>query len=134
MTIGEKIKRLRTLKGLSQEELGKAINIHYTHISRYERNLSIPSIEVLKNISRFFEVSTDYLLFEDVEKMAFGNIQDGELLHQFEELDCLDDDIRENVKFILESVLAHQAVKHIATRTDKSPSRKISPHKERKKV
>ena len=70
MTLGEKIKKLRTEKGISQEELGRLMDVHYTHVSRYERNQSTPSMEALKKLARVFKVSADYLLFDDVEKMA----------------------------------------------------------------
>ena len=82
MTLGEKIKKLRTEKGISQEELGRLMDVHYTHVSRYERNQSTPSMEALKKLARVFKVSADYLLFDDVEKMAMGDIHDSDLLHQ----------------------------------------------------
>ena len=49
MTLGEKIKKLRTEKGISQEELGRLMDVHYTHVSRYERNQSTPSMEAISS-------------------------------------------------------------------------------------
>ena len=119
MSLGEKIKELRTQKGLSQEELGKAMGVHYTHVSRYERNQSTPSIEALKKLAKIFGVSTDYLLFENIDKMAFGDIQDPDLLHQFQELDGLNDDVREKAKFLIEAILTQQEVKALASKAEK---------------
>jgi transcriptional regulator with XRE-family HTH domain len=117
MDIGKKIKDLRTKKGLSQEDLGKAMGVHYTHISRYERNQSTPSIEALKKLATIFEVSADYLLFDDVDKMAFGSIRDTDLLQQFRELDSLDEDTRSKTKFLIEAVLTQQHVKELASKS-----------------
>lgn len=118
MTLGEKIKQLRTNEGLSQEELGNKIGIHYTHISRYERNQAIPSVEALKNLSQLFDVSIDYLLFEDVEKIALEHIQDEELLHQFQEVDRLNEDVREKTKFLLRAILTQQVVQTLASTSE----------------
>ena len=74
--------------------------VHYTHLSRYERNQSAPSIEALKKLAKIFGVSTDYLLFDDIDKMTMGDIHDPELLHQFRELDRLDNGVRGKARFL----------------------------------
>ncbi|MCB0739500.1 MAG: helix-turn-helix transcriptional regulator [Chitinophagaceae bacterium] len=45
---GDNLKRFRVEKNFSQQELADAIGIHSTHVSRYERNLALPSIEIAK--------------------------------------------------------------------------------------
>ena len=57
-----RIKELRIAKGVTQEELGKVLNVQKAAISKYENGRVEPSIEVLKLASKFFDVSTDYLL------------------------------------------------------------------------
>lgn len=118
MTLGEKIKKLRSEKGISQEELGRLMDVHYTHVSRYERNQSTPSMEALKKLAKVFKVSADYLLFDDVEKMAMGDIHDSDLLHQFQELDQLDEDIRGKARFVLDAILTQQQVNRMATKPE----------------
>ena len=58
----ERLKELRLEKGLSTIELGKAIKVSYTSIMRWEKEERIPSIEQLKALAIFFNVSSDYLL------------------------------------------------------------------------
>lgn len=118
MTLGEKIKKLRNEKGISQEELGRLMDVHYTHISRYERSQSAPSVEALKKLARIFEVSTDYLLFDDIGKTALGDIHDSDLLHQFQELDQLDDDVRGKTRFLLDAILTQQQINRLATKAE----------------
>jgi len=37
---GENLKQIRVVKNISQGKLAELLNIHATHISRYERNLT----------------------------------------------------------------------------------------------
>lgn len=94
------------------------MDVHYTHISRYERSQSTPSIEALKKLAKIFGVSTDYLLFDDIEKTALGDIHDPDLLHQFQELDQLDEDIRGKTRFLLDAILTQQKINRLATKSE----------------
>ena len=62
LTLGEKIRLLREEKGLNQTELGKAVNMTQRKISYLENNKYEPSMEDIKELCRFFNVSADYLL------------------------------------------------------------------------
>ena len=62
MKIGEKIRFLRIQEGLTQEELGKIINIGQRTISAYESGKATPSVEVLKALADCFNVTVDYFL------------------------------------------------------------------------
>lgn len=57
-----RIKELREEKNISQLELAKKLNLTQQSISLYEKEEREPSIDVLKNIANFFNVSLDYLL------------------------------------------------------------------------
>lgn len=59
---GEIIKKLRTSHNLSQVQLATELNVSKQTVSNWENNNILPSIEMLVKISRFFSVSTDYLL------------------------------------------------------------------------
>ena len=50
MEIGQKIKRLRVLKGLTQEELADRAELSKGFISQVERDLTSPSIATLVDI------------------------------------------------------------------------------------
>lgn len=58
----ERLKELRTERGLSLKQLAKEINVTDIAISRWERQLRLPNIENLTNLAKFFGVSTDYLV------------------------------------------------------------------------
>ena len=63
--LNERIKKLRTERGLSQVDLAKELNVSKQSVSNWENDSIQPSIEVLVKIAHFFSVSTDYLLGED---------------------------------------------------------------------
>jgi transcriptional regulator with XRE-family HTH domain len=62
MTIGTRIRELRTVRGLTQKDLGKIAGVGTSMIGMYEINARKPSFDVLERIADYFSVSTDYLL------------------------------------------------------------------------
>ena len=57
----ERLKELRIEKKLTMTELADKIRCSTMAVSRWERGLHTPNIEVLVTIAKFFNVSTDYL-------------------------------------------------------------------------
>lgn len=68
MTLGEKIFRLRTEQGLSQETFGEKLGVSRQSVSKWETDQSIPELDKIVTISDLFGVSTDYLL-KDIEEI-----------------------------------------------------------------
>ena len=62
MEFNEKLQELRKSKSLTQEELAEALFVSRTAISKWEQGRGYPSIDSLKEISRFFSVSIDDLI------------------------------------------------------------------------
>ena len=62
MEFNEKLQSLRKGKGLTQEELAEVLYVSRTAISKWESGRGYPSIDSLKDISKFFSVSIDDLL------------------------------------------------------------------------
>ena len=58
----ERLKELRTERNLSQQELGKSLNVTKMAVSHWEKGHSEPSILQLIFLSDLFEVSVDYLV------------------------------------------------------------------------
>ena len=58
----QELARLRKKKGLSQIELGEALCLDGNSISRYERGIVKPSIEIANKIANFFDIPVDALL------------------------------------------------------------------------
>lgn len=62
MDFNEKLQELRKNRGMTQEELADALYVSRTTISKWESGRGYPSIDSLKDISKFFSVSIDDLL------------------------------------------------------------------------
>lgn len=62
MAYGERIKRLRTGRELTQEQLAEKINVSRTYIVKIENGLQIGPIEIAIELAMFFDVSIDFLL------------------------------------------------------------------------
>ena len=65
MEFNEKLQELRKQKGMTQEELANALWVSRAAISKWESGRGYPSIDSLKDISKFFSVSIDTLLSGD---------------------------------------------------------------------
>lgn len=62
--IGQKIRKFRKAKGLSQEGLAEKIGISVTHMSHIETGNTKLSLPVFVEIARALEIQTDDLLFD----------------------------------------------------------------------
>lgn len=60
--LNENIKELRLSYNLSQVELAAALGVSKQCVSNWENDNVLPSIEMLVKISKFFNVSCDWLL------------------------------------------------------------------------
>ncbi len=69
MTIGENIKRLRTEKNITQEQLSVAMSVTCAAVSKWERGETFPDITLLQPLAYFFEVTLDELMGYDREKV-----------------------------------------------------------------
>lgn len=57
---GENLKKLRTARDLTQQELGAKVSLSKAVVSKYENGLGYPTF--LIRIAAYFGVTTDYLL------------------------------------------------------------------------
>ena len=58
----KRLRKLRIEKGYNQERMAMELNVSQTTISAFETGERQPDSEMLIRISKFFDVSTDYLL------------------------------------------------------------------------
>lgn len=73
IALGERIRKARKAKRLTQEQLAEACDLSTAHIGHIERGSRALSIESLITISNVLGVSTDYLLL-DISNSADKNV------------------------------------------------------------
>lgn len=62
ITFKDRLKELRLEKGISQQDLGNIVNMSKMAISHWESGHSEPSISQLIILSKYFEVTIDFLV------------------------------------------------------------------------
>ena len=87
MEFNEKLQELRKSRSLTQEELAEALFVSRTAISRWESGRGYPSIDSLKEISRYFSVTIDDLICSD-EMISVAENEKKELADQYVSLIC----------------------------------------------
>lgn len=72
MFFGANIKYLRTLRGMSQAQLGLHMNVTPSTIAGWESGKSSPHFDVLLRLRELFQVDLDSLVYRDLHKDASG--------------------------------------------------------------
>lgn len=67
MKLNEKIIKLRKDNNLSQEDFGNKLNISRQAVSKWENEETKPEIDKIRDISKIFNVSCDYLLNDEID-------------------------------------------------------------------
>lgn len=87
---GEKVKKLRHEKDLTQQQLAELLGVAVSAISSYESGNRYPSYEVLISLARIFHVSTDYLLgLEKLKTVDVSGLNDNEIKVILQMIDVL---------------------------------------------
>ena len=82
-----RIKSLREKRGLIQKLLAAELGITQQMLSKYERDISIIKVDVLKRLAGYFNVTTDYLLgLSDVKRDLTGQIRINETIDEYYDL------------------------------------------------
>ena len=81
MTVGDKIKKIRTFRGMTQKELGLAIGFEEkgadNRIAQYETNYRVPKRELLDKING--------LSYEEIARRGGGILNSADRLHETSE-------------------------------------------------
>lgn len=100
---GDRLKKLRTEKSLTQKEVSEVIGVSKSSICYYEKNKRTPSIENIIDFIHLFGVSADYLIGTD---KIVKTVEDSELEYKTftkEELDFIEELKKD--KFIYNMIL-----------------------------
>lgn len=65
--IGIKLKVLRSLKGLSQDDIANKLDIDKSYYSKVERGLTNPTLLYLKNLSEVLDIKLEELVNPEIK-------------------------------------------------------------------
>ena len=74
-TLGEKIKKIRTINNLTQSELAEIFYVSEKTISSWENNRTVPDLNMIYKISDYFKKSFYYLINDDYDTDNINEIE-----------------------------------------------------------
>lgn len=77
MTLGQKLKELRTLKGLTQKDLADKLHVSFQTVSKWENGENEPDIATLKELASMFNCSVDYLIGQEEAHSSSSSSNEG---------------------------------------------------------
>lgn len=113
MPFAEKLSKMRTNRGFTQQQMAGMIGVGIAQIRRYEKGSSSPTLDVIKNIARTLGISADELLFDEGEGVAAKRIMDKKLLEQFEMVSQLKTRDREAIMTIIDSMIIKNRLEEV---------------------
>lgn len=112
MNFNVRLKQLRQKEKLTQSELAQILDLKPTAISNYESMRNEPSFEKLITLSRYFDVSCDYLLgLSDAYLPIGGEVLDKDIVEFFNLYQQLNDENSKQLKDYGEYLLYRQQQK-----------------------
>lgn len=105
MSLADRLKKAKTDKKLSQQQLAQNAIVHYTNVGRYERGDAKPSADVLNRLANALEVSPDFLMNGTLDDKTQSSLSDQELLFQFKRIENMPEDRKRLLKEILDAFI-----------------------------
>ncbi len=113
MTIGEKLRKLRREKGLSQLALEQLSGVHCKLLSKYENGRVQPTADTLRKIAQALEVTSDYLIFDNAPADGISQLKDLDLFERFKEVESMSVENRNMIKHMIDALLIKSKVESV---------------------
>lgn len=104
--VGKKVAQLRKLKDWTQDDLAKMLNVHKSHVSRWESGRMLPKVDTLKRLAEVLGVGLDELT-GDFSSSAVNR----DVSQMVRDLDSLAEDDRLVVRKVIDAMLTKQRMK-----------------------
>lgn len=111
--IGERIKKLRIQKSLSQLDLAKKINVDNQQVCKYEHGKILPAAETLIKLSKALGVTIDYILLGELKGEAANRLHDKKLLELFTDSEHLPENDKNIIKGVVSALIVKNKVEGI---------------------
>lgn len=118
-TIGDRIRKERKFKGVTQEQLADYVGISVMSIRRYEAMERIPTEKIIVKIANALGVSVPYLKSGDTTSEATLSEHDWKELADFEHIKTVDDLSSERLKDFIKNIpngfvsVRKEAIRHM---------------------
>jgi len=110
MNIGERIKKLREARELSQKEVATAINMDQSQYSKIEKGRTDPTTTTLEKIAKAIGIDISEL-FADNDPLADVNSIDKSVMEKLQLLEQLDEEEKKSVFKIIDGLVSKKKLK-----------------------
>lgn len=107
MTLGQKIKKLRNEKNLTQKDLADQVHVTFQTVSKWENDENEPDVATLRELSRLFGCTMDYLLSEEEKEEPKQEAVEAPVV------------VAPVVEQVTKTVIIHQKEMHVCRRCNK---------------
>lgn len=114
MNFHQRLKQIRTGKGLSKSDLASLVGVHYSQIGRYEEKGATPSADIMAKIANALEVSSDFLMSGSSDELADSSLTDKELLNQFKAIEKMQEQDKSVIKILIDAFITKKKIQLLA--------------------
>lgn len=114
MDFHQRLKQLRTEKGLSKGDLATLATVHYSQIGRYEEKGATPSADIMTKIANALGVSSDFLMNGSSDDLANSSLTDKELLNQFKAIEGMQEEDKTVIKTLIDAFITKKKIQQLA--------------------
>ncbi|MGK5093525.1 helix-turn-helix domain-containing protein [Deltaproteobacteria bacterium TL4] len=105
----QRLKQLRESKGWSQGQLAKKIGGEPQRVSKYERAIVFPTVDMMIKLADAFGVSLDYLIRGEFE-IELKNLSNRELVKRFDQVAQLPEKEQETLLHVMDSFIKNHRI------------------------
>ena len=121
---GPRLRQLREARNLSQREAADLLAIDYMQVSRYEKGVNLPSVEMAIKLARILQVTTDELLTGDRSAPEPPKIRSPKLFDRFQTIDALPKEKQEVAVQLLDAIISQHELESFTERVRRPASRR----------
>ena len=110
MEIGDKIKKAREAKGLTQKEVALTVNMDQSQYSKIEKGKTDPSSSTLEKIAKALGLTLSELFASD-DIFKDENSYDKSLMEKLRLMDMLDDEEKKSIFNIVDGLIAKKKLR-----------------------
>ena len=105
--LGDKLKTLRDKRGWSQGQVAKKVSADPQRISKYERGVIFPTVDMLIKLAKAFGVTLDDLLFDDRD-IDISQLSNPELTRRFYKINQLSEEDQQALIVMMDALIKKQ--------------------------
>jgi transcriptional regulator with XRE-family HTH domain len=114
MEIGERIKKIREARGLSQKEIANMIKMDQSQYSKLEKDKTDPSVSTLAKVAKALGIQLSELFANDLLKDV--NSYDKSLMEKITLIDQLDEEEKTSLFKIIDGLFSKKKMKDSLTK------------------